>query len=472
MIPQLIRKTLKGFTLSTSLFISVLVCAEQQEAIVVGAGMAGLTAAYELEQRGYKVTVLEARDRIGGRIGTLDMGDQHGEIGGELIDHPRVHTLVNQYSDDFGVELVDTGYWGKIEEGAYYIDGQLIPYGSLKRELGLLVRQDQIRFHNELDKLGELITDSADPRTSPNAAMLDNQNVQEWIDNLNLHPTAKMLAEHYVRAEFDDADNVSLLYMASQYKIYGKVGDNESEILRFLHGGRDFANAFASRINGPILLNHVVTAVNQPNSGGVIVKVGNKSFAGDVAVVTVPSTVLNKIKFNPALPATQKEAADNLNSGTQNKVLLQYSKRFWLDYGLGGDTVSDGQIGWTWESTERQEGEGGILVAYFSGSYADAQIEWTDEEVIQDKVDQIEQMYPGSTQYLVDTSAHLWHRDPYTMGGFLAYAPGQMMKYWGVFLEPAGNVYFAGEHTDDEHIGFIEGAVRSGVRVAKQIAGE
>lgn len=471
MIPKLFGKVLKGAALSSTVLFSTWVFAETKEAIVVGAGMAGLTAAYELEQRGFEVTVLEARDRMGGRIGTLDMGDQHGETGGELIDHVRVHTLVNNYADEFGVEMADTGYWGKIEEGAYYLDGKLVPYGSFKREFGLQAKKDHDRFWNELHDLGSLIPDGTNPKYAPNASALDNTSVKQWIDSLNLHPIAQELAEHYIRAEFDDANNVSLLYMAQQFNIYGKVGSNESEILRFLHGGRDFANAFADRIRGPILLNHAVSAVSQ-DANGVVVTAAGQTFTADYAVVTVPSTVLNRIHFTPALPADKQAAADNLNYGSHTKVLMQYSKRFWLDLGIGGDTLSDTQIGWTWESTERQGGDGGILIAYSSGSYTDQQIAWTDDAIIQNRLQQVEQMYPGSSQYFVDAAVYAYHRQEWTMGGFAAYAPGQVMQYWGVFVEPAGRVYFAGEHTDDEHIGFIEGAVRSGLRAAKQLGGE
>jgi monoamine oxidase len=450
---------------------SVDVYAQPKEVIVVGAGVAGLTAAYELEQKGFVVTVLEARDRVGGRIGTLDMGEQHGEIGGELIDHVRVHTQVHHYANLFGVELADTGYWGSIEEGAYYFEGQLIPYGSLKNSLGLEAKQDMDRWWNELHNLGNLVPDASNPQLAPNAAELDQMTAQDWIDSLDLHPFAQWHAEHYCRAEFNDAQNMSLLFLAQQYKVYQDVSENESEILRFLHGGRDFANAFVNNIEGQVLLNHSVTQIKD-RGDGVTVTAAQKKFEADYVVVTVPLTVLDRIHFVPALPTLKREAAENLSYGSHTKVLLQYSKRFWLDYGVGGDTVSDLQIGWTWESTERQGGDGGILISYSSGSYTDAQIQWTDGALIQNRLDQIEQMYPGSSEYFVDASVHAWHREEWTMGGWLVYSPGQVMKYWGAFLEPAGRVYFAGEHTDDEHIGFIEGAARSGQRVAKQIAGQ
>ena len=473
MIPAIFKKTLSGVVISSAILVSGLVNAKQQDAIVVGAGLAGLTAAYELEQRGYNVVILEARDRVGGRMGTLDMGDQHGETGGELLDSKKVHTEMFRYAKKFKVEMVDVGYWENgVEEGAYYIDGKLIPYGDFKSELGRPVKREMDRFWNAVEDLSLLIPDHTRPDLAPDAQILDQMNMQDWINDLNLHPTAKKLAEHHVRAEYDEPHDVSVLWMAHQSKVYENVGDNKIEVIRFMEGGRAFAQAYVDHIDGPVLLNHAVTKIRQ-NDKGVVVTASGSKFKADVAVVTVPLTVLDKITFKPALPANKQAAAENLNYGSHTKVLIEYSKRFWLDLNVGGDTVSDLPIGWTWESTERQvDTTGGILIAYSSGDFTDNQINWSDAALIADKVAQIAIMYPGSAQYFESASVHAWHREEWIMGGFLAYGPGQVTQYWNAFIEPAGKVYFAGEHTDDAYVGYLEGAVRSGMRVAKQIAGE
>ncbi|MCK5881565.1 MAG: FAD-dependent oxidoreductase, partial [Sinobacterium sp.] len=103
--------------------------------------------------------------------------------------------------------------------------------------------------------------------------------------------------------------------------------------------------------------------------------------------------------------------------------------------------------------------------------FADADIEASEADIIASKRAQIDTMYPGADELFVTANVHAWHRDEYAMGGYSAYGPGQVMAYWHAFRQPHGNVYFAGEHTDDKFIAYMEGAVRSGLRVAEEIAG-
>ncbi len=462
-----IKKITAGFLLLTA---SVFAMADS--AIVVGAGFAGLSAAYELEQRGYQVTVLEARDRLGGRI-TTETNFENGQIaegGGELLDHVRIHPLMWHYANLFNVEIDYIGYWGKIEEGAYYLNGKLFPYNSFKRELGLEYKKEYDRFHHALAELANEIPDFSDPTTAPNAAALDNTTVQEWIDSLNLPANIATLAAHHIRGEYDEPAALSLLFLAHQTKVYEAAGGNEVEIARFKNGGISMAQGFANFINGPILTNHTVTSISE-RKGVVSVRAAGTTFKADVVVVTVPAAVLNNISFNPALPADMVNAANELNYGSHTKVLLQYQKRFWLDFGTGGDTISELPIGWTWEATDQQEGESGIMISYTSGDYADAQIDFSESDIIASKREQIETMYPGSDALFIKAEVYPWHRMEYSMGGYAAYGPGQVTKYWNTFRQPHGNVYFAGEHTDDKFVAYMEGAVRSGLRVAEEIAG-
>lgn len=457
---------------ATSVLILSSFAAMANDAVVVGAGLAGLSAAYELEQRGYNVTVLEARDRLGGRI-TTETDFANGQIaegGGELLDHVRIHPLMWDYADKFDVEIDYIGYWGKIEEGAYYLNGKLFPYGSFKRELGLEYKKEYDRFHHALADLAKEIPDYTDPTTAPNARALDNTTVEEWLVSLNLPPEIKTLAAHHIRGEYDEPAALSLLFLAHQAKVYESAGGNEVEIARFKNGGVSMAQGFANHIKGPILTNHVVTSISQKNNI-VTVKAGNKSFTADVAVVTVPASVLNKISFNPALPSDMVNAGNDLNYGSHTKVLLQYSKRFWLDFGVGGDTISDLPIGWTWEATDQQAGDSGIMISYTSGDFADAQINTSEADIIASKREQIETMYPGSDALFMNAKVYPWHRMEYSKGGYTAYGPGQVTQYWNTFRQPHGKIYFAGEHTDDKFIAYMEGAVRTGLRVAQEIAG-
>lgn len=457
------------FIILLSLLTVSSVHGQENTAIVVGGGLSGLTAAYELEQRGYEVTLLEAKDRVGGRMGTLYMGDNHGEIGGGLIDDKEIHTEVFRYAKLFNVKIVDVGYGSSVEKGVYYLGGKLTQYSEFNKQYSSFDKQELERFKTAFDSLAHEIPDYFHPEKSPNAHKLDSISAQEWIDSLRLSPLAKTLAEHTIRGEYDEPRNVSMLWLAHQAKVYENYDDEKIETKRFLKGGQAFAQAFIDNIRGNVILNHPVTKIRQDEQG-VVVTALDKSFKADVVVVTVPLPVLNKIQFVPQLPNNMKKAAEEINYGSHTKVLMKYSKRFWLEKGHGGDIVSELPIGWVWETSERQSSNGGILVAFTSGDYTDQQIDWSDDKIIADRLEQMEIMYPGSKQYFESASVQAWHRDPYALGGFTAYAPGQMTRHWNAFLQPAGNIYFAGEHTAIDYVGYLEGAVRSGIRVAKQIS--
>ena len=468
MLFVLVKPLIRCTILLNCLLSMQTVMAKERNVIIVGAGLSGLTAAYELEQKGYGVVLLEATGRVGGRMGTIDIGTNHGEVGGELLDDESIHSEIFRYAKQFDVEIVDVGYEEPIDQGAYFIDGRLIPYRQFSQDYSPQVSKEIDSFREQLKKLADHVSDHTKPHLAVDANKLDSLSAQDWIYHLSLSSSAKHIAEHIIRSEYNEPKQVSLLWLAHQAKVYKNADEDLIETKRFLKGGRAFAQAFVDNISGPILLNHRVTKIIQSPKGVKVIAAG-KSFDADVVVVTVPLPVLNRIEFEPALSQGKQKAAEGISYGSHTKVLLKYSKRFWLDQNLGGDVLSMLPIGWLWETTEHQKGEGGILVAYTSGDFARSQAEWSDNEIIADRLSQIETMYPGSRVLFESGTVLAWDRDPNTQGGFVAYGPGEITQHWNAFLKPQGKVYFAGEHTALAFIGYLEGAIRSGMRVAQQI---
>jgi monoamine oxidase len=438
--------------------------------IVIGAGLSGLTAAFELEKNGHDVIILEANTRVGGRMFTLynhfEQG-QFAEAGGELIDAAHVHKNLHAYVQKFGLQLEEVGY-DHVDEGAYFLDGKLIPYEQLKKVMGQKVNREFNRFWDELATLGEQVNNPKMPHESINAAKLDAMTVSQWLDSLQLHPHARTLADQYITGEYDSPEALSALFLAQQVKTYANVEDEDVEIFRISGGNSRLPEAFVNNIAGSIKLNTPVTHIKQ-DANGVSVIANGDAFKADYAVVTTSLPAMRNISFSPELPAIKAKATQELNYGSHTKVMMQYSKRFWLDNNLGGDTASELPIGWTWEATDQQAGSTGILIAYISGKHADTNKFATEAEIISQMRAQIQQMYPNSKDLFVKAEVQAWHRETWTQGGYTAYGPGQVTQFWGVFTKPFSKVYFAGEHTDNLYPGYLEGAIRSGQRVAKQI---
>ena len=159
---------------------------------------------------------------------------------------------------------------------------------------------------------------------------------------------------------------------------------------------------------------------------------------------------------------------DELSYGSVTKVLIEYSRRFWDDQGWNGRLATDAPIVYTWHATSHIEDEHGIITAYTGGDSAAKLAALSDEERIGVAVGEIERLFPGSSDLIECTATVAWPNETYTRGSDAAFAPGQITAHWKPLFEPAGRLFFAGEHATPIQ-GYMEGAVESGQRAARSI---
>lgn len=416
--------------------------------VVIGAGLSGLIAARELEARGCTVTVLEARDRIGGRVWVqrdalagldLDMG------GAWVADcQPSVWAEADRY----GVAREHDALPGRMR---WVLGGAAVdrPFpvepgdlGELERGVGLLLAA--ARRH--------------DPSRPPDEQGLEDLDVpaSAWLDAQALAPRVRALADLWISAcgSADPADVSMLEFLrwisGAGHSVWRHL---EAAVLgwRFPAGTSALYEAIAADIRGPIRLGARVVAV-----GDAVATADGRTFAADRVVVTVPIGTLGAIAFDPPLSAAKQRAARENHAG-------QGVKAWALVRGVPGDFFALAHGTALDSAGAMATTEAGVLLVCFGPSAA--RLDVTDHETVAAAVREL-----APEAEVLATHAHDWAGDPYSQGTWAVLRPGQVHSAWAALRAPEGPVHFAGAHTALRWPSFMDGAIESGHRVAAEIS--
>lgn len=436
------------------------------DVIVIGAGLAGLTAAREIRRGGAQPIVLEARPRIGGRVVSEPIGDgKVVEMGGQWLA-PRNQRLT-ALAREAGIGLFPT----------YRTGASLLAVGGeTRRQRGPLpplrpaALLDVARARFRLDRLARTVPANA-PWDAPMARDLDAATLGSWIgENLRTREGAALLRVAARTIWGAEPERLNLLQTLGY--IHG-AGNFDALTTRELQtrvegGSARLADALAAGLGDAIKLEHPATRVTQ-TAGGVEVHAAGRAYTASQVIVAVPPELASELEFKPRLPPRRTQALRSLPMAAVTKVCAVYDRPFWREAGLSGQAiVSSGFVSAVFDNSP-PDGTPGVLLGFVAGQrcheLAAMDSDRRQAAVLETFIRLFGQRAASPLLFLEKD----WSSDRWTRGCYFGLATARSLT--GVLrtlAEPAGRVHWAGAETATHNYGGMDGAMSSGIRAAAE----
>jgi monoamine oxidase len=428
--------------------------------LVAGAGLAGLSAAFSLARHGADVRVIDARDRVGGRVWTLRTGfvqRQHAEAGADIIEAEQTAVLELART----LRLTTTpilkrsfGYYGMTRDGRLAIQSLQRMFAPVEKALHRLIedyRGSERRWDTTV------------------ARDLARQSVAGWLRRLE---TAPWVLERFrgLRGLFlADPEELSLLALVD-FLAGDPFGGDTASPRRLIAGNDKLATGLAAKLRHFPQLRTILRRIRQTATAVVATletEQGLVEQQADFLVVALPATTLRDVVFDQPLPEVQRHAIGQLSYGCATRVLLQFERRFWNKSGRPNAFGSDQPHGAVWDGNEQQSGRAGIL-SLLAGGRASREINALMADGPDALVSRLDWL--GRPAPLLGARLIRWESDPWARGGYAYFDPSFDPRWRDALALPAGRVVFAGEHTHIRWQGYMNGAVESGQRASAEIA--
>ncbi|MEG5001403.1 flavin monoamine oxidase family protein [Microcoleus sp. B4-D4] len=442
--------------------------------LVVGAGIAGLTAAYRLRQAGVRADIIEATNRVGGRIrtvpkvaGTLIPAD----VGGEFIDTG--HTNLISLATELGLRAIDLlGVQRGLVKDTFFLEGRRFSQEQLIADFAPLATKISADWQAVGDNFSYLdFTETAE--------RLDNISIAQYLDGADTSTIVRQLLRIAYTAEYgrdpEEQSALNLLFLIGSepntFELYG----NSDERYQIEGGNSQIINRLADQLSGSIEAGTVLEAITLLPDGRyrVNLRSGQSAFERtyERVLLTLPFSTLRDVKINVPLPQPKRRAIEQLGYGTNSKLVTGYRSRIWREvYQSTASVYTDLGFQNSSEATPFAPTGNGLVTNFTGGKQGLAIGAGTPEDQAQRFLNQFERVFPGVRNLRSGKAVRAyWPGERFSKGSYSCYLVGQWTQMYGVEGERVGNLYFAGEHTSLEHQGYMEGGCETGQRAAVEI---
>jgi monoamine oxidase len=446
-----------------------------RKVIIVGAGLAGLSAGYELTRAGHEVTILEAQARPGGRVRTLREQFSDGlyaEAGAMNVFDTHTWTLKYIKLFDLTLDPVMPSTLASL----LYLKGQRIeakPGQAIAYPFALTPEEKTLGRKGMWEKyVGPVLNDIGD------------YNAQGWPPR-SLEKYDRMTFYEFLRSQGASSDAASLLGLGG----IGGLGDGVRSVSALvllreaahrarmkqnytIRGGSDLLpRAFAARLTDKIRYGAPVVRIEHDANEVRVVYLqagARTSLAADALVCAVPFSILRHMDISPRFSHEKQQAIEQLPYTSVARTYLQTRKKFWLDEGLSGSATTDMSNMLVFDGAPNQTGTRGILESYIAGPQARQLTAMKESERLSSVLGLVEKVHPRVRQNFEVGTTKCWDEDEWARGAYAWYKPGQMSSLLPHVARAEGRVHFAGEHASSL-FGWMQGALESGNRAAQEV---